>query len=163
MTNQLEDVMKTTVRDVMTRNPLTCMVFDHVASVAAAMNDNKTFVLPVTEKHGKSHLLGIITPWNLCMKVVASGRDPEKVEAGECLAGQLVFCKEIDLVHAVIEKLTEARVPGAPVVNEAFEVVGTISIGDLILHEAITERELHDWVKAVFTSGQIGMPVESVA
>lgn len=155
--------MKTTVREVMTRNPLCCMVFDHVASVAAAMNDYKTFVLPVTEKQGKSHLLGIITPWNLCMKVVAVGRDPQHVEAGECLASQLVFCKEIDPVHGVIEKLTEARLPGVPVINEAFEVVGTISIGDLIQHEAITANELHDWAKAVFTSGQIGMPAESVA
>jgi len=139
------------------------MVFDDVASVAAAINDCKTFVIPVTEKRGKSHLLGVITPWNLCMKVVAAGRDPLNVEAGECLASQLVFCKETDTVHEVIGKLTEALLPGAPVVNEAFEVVGTISIGDLIQHDAITPNELHDWAKAVFVSGQIGMPVEIAA
>jgi len=155
--------MKTKVQDVMTRNPLCCMIFDHVSTVAAAMNDYRTFVLPVTEKHGKSHLLGIITPWNLCMRVVAAGRDPQHVEAGECLATQLVFCKEIDPVQSVVEKLTEARLPGIPVVNEAFEIVGTVSIGDLVEHEAINEHALHNWVKAVFVSGQIGMPAESVA
>jgi CBS domain-containing protein len=155
--------MKTKVRDVMTRNPLCCMVFDHVASVAAEMNDYRTFVLPVTEKHGKSKLLGIITPWNLCMKVVAAGRDPQHVEAGECLASQLAFCKEIDPVRVAIEKLTETRLPGIPVVNDAFEVVGTISIGDLIQHEAIGDNELLDWVKNVFTAGQMGMPAENVA
>lgn len=155
--------MKTKVQDVMTRNPISCMVFDRVPPVAAAMNNYRTFVLPVTEKRGNSQLLGIITPWNLCMRVVASGRDAQQVEAGECLASQLVFCTETDPVDAVIEKLIESRLPGIPVVNSAFDVVGTISIGDLLQHKAISDKELHSWAEAIFHSGQIGMAADSAA
>lgn len=155
--------MNKLVRDVMTRNPFCCNVFDNVTSVAAAMNDYRLFVVPVTEKGKKSHLLGIVTPWNLCMKVIATGRDARNVEVGECLAGQLAFCEETDSVPDVIEKLTAASLPGMPVVNAAFDVIGTISIGDLLEHDAIAARELHDWSKALFSCGQIGTAVDTAA
>jgi len=107
------------VHDVMLKKPVYCTPSDDIALVAAALNDYKTSIMPVTEHHRlPSKLVGLVTAWDICDKVVAKARDPYAVNAGDCMSMQFEFCEPGDSIDQALLKMRGAGVLRLPVTNQ---------------------------------------------
>jgi CBS domain-containing protein len=133
------------VHDVMVKEPVYCTPSDDIALVAAALNDYKTSIMPVTEHHRlPSKLLGVITPWDICTKVVANAKDPYTVNAGECMSREITACEPGDSIDVALLIMRDAGRLRLPVANHKGELIGTISMGDIIRHQGTDSRKLFE-------------------
>ena len=133
------------IHDVMVKKPVYCTPADDIALVAAALNDYKTSIMPVTEHHRlPSKLVGVVTPWDICNKVVANARDPYTVNAGECMSTEITACEPGDSIDMALLKMRDAGRLRLPVTNHKGELIGTISMGDIIRHQGTDSRKLFE-------------------
>ena len=149
------------IQEVMTRDPICCTQNDDIASAAAVMSDYNTSVVPVTEHHyHPSRFVGVITQHDLCA-VVAQGKDPFGTRIEECISMSSPVCLPTD---DILEALHTMRISGLlriPVLNHKSELLGTISVGDIIRHHAADSSELFKTLSVfAISEGPAKMPVQ---
>ncbi len=84
-------------------------------------------------------LAGIISERDYTRKVILAGRSSRETQAEEIMSTDLVTVAPTDSVGHCLRVMTEHRVRHLPVVANG-EVVGVLSIGDLVKH-VIAEQE----------------------
>lgn len=101
-----------------------------VKEAARIMRDQDFGFLPVgcTDM---DKLVGTITDRDICLKVVAEGRDPEQVSVEEIMTENVLYCYDDEDVNKVCDNMSDIRVRRLPVVNRDKRLVGVVSFGDL--------------------------------
>jgi CBS domain-containing protein len=94
-----------------------------------AMVSEKTGAIVVLEE-GK--LTGIISERDIVGRVVAKGLDPAKVTVSEVMTRDVHTVTESVTVRRALELMSQGRFRHLPVVNAAGQVVGMLSIRDLV-------------------------------
>ena len=84
--------------------------------------------LPVCDS---GHLAGMITDRDIIVRAVASGCDPAAVTVREIMSSDIVCCSEDDEVEEAARIMQENQVRRILVLNEADELVGITSLGEL--------------------------------
>lgn len=147
----------TKIEEIMTEGPACCTRDDFVEVAASIMERFDTGIVPVTETTGApSKLIGVVTDRDLCLRVLAEGRDPHQVTVGEVMSTKLTTCKPADKVEQALAHMRSARVRRLPVVNRDFEVVGMLSLGDIIHHKAAREADFCKTMSAICTPAKVG-------
>jgi CBS domain-containing protein len=103
--------------------------------VAAAQLMRKRHVGDVVVVHtvrGKTAPAGIITDRDIVISVVAPHLDPGVFTVGDMLLRPAITCRETDDVASCLENMRANAIRRMPVVNKKGELVGIISIDDLI-------------------------------
>lgn len=132
-----------TVQEVMARTPICCTESEDVASAAALMIDNNAGWLAVTEHHYlPSKFIGVLTERDICHKVVADGKDSYSTTVGECMSEPAPVCAPGDTISDALARMSESGMLRLPVLNHKHELLGTISVGDIIRHQAADSAEL---------------------
>ncbi len=94
-------------------------------------------------------MLGIFTERDILSRVVAEGRRAERTLVGEVMSTRLAYCTLETPVAECQEMMTNRRVRHLPVI-EHDELVGLISIGDLMAHEVlqqqVTIEYMHEYI-----------------
>ncbi len=85
--------------------------------------------------------VGIITDRDLVVEVVAAGVDPEQVTAADVMSSALLTVHEPDEVMETVERMRDAGVRRAPVVDDEGALVGILAVDDLI---ELTAEQLGD-------------------
>ena len=67
------------VKHVMTKDPTCCVPSDKAPRAASIMRDENVGSVPVIENEQSQRIVGIVTDRDLCMNIVAEGRDPNNV------------------------------------------------------------------------------------
>jgi len=98
--------------------------------------------LPVVLDPSTPRLLGMVTDRDLCLHVVAGGRDPADIWISECMTADPICCAVGDDVRYALELMEEHQVRRLPVVNAKHEVAGILSLGDLVGKGSITSVEI---------------------
>lgn len=138
------------VQEIMSERPACCIRDDFVQVAASIMNRLDTGIVPVTESaHQQSALVGVVTDRDLCFRVLAADRDPNTTRISEVMSPEVAVCKATDTVEAVLAHMRHTKMRRLPVVNNDLEVVGMISLGDLIRQKVITETELFKTMAAI--------------
>ncbi|HTY65949.1 MAG TPA: CBS domain-containing protein [Alphaproteobacteria bacterium] len=99
-------------------------------------------------------LTGIFTERDLAFKVVAAGRDPDKVKLAEVMTWNPDTLRPEDSPHDALQRMSQGRYRHLPVVDHG-RVVGMVSVRDIygaMLHHL--EDELHD--REAFIQGSAG-------
>lgn len=99
-------------------------------------------------------LSGIFTERDLAFKVVAAGRDPEKVRLSEVMTPNPDTLRSEATAHEALQRMSQGGYRHLPVVD-AGKLVGMVSIRDIygaVLREL--EDELHD--REAFIQGSAG-------
>jgi CBS domain-containing protein len=68
--------------------------------------------------------------------------DPSSIRVADYMATNLITFRPGQNMHEVIETLLKHNISGAPVVNDAYELVGIISEGDCL--KQISESQYHN-------------------
>jgi len=121
--------MATTVREIMTPNPVTLQASSTVAQAAEAMKQHDVGDVLVLKK---GSLCGIVTDRDIVVRDVAEHKDPEKTKLGDICSSELTTASVDDSIDSVVKRMREKALRRMPV-TEGGKPVGIVSIGDLAL------------------------------
>lgn len=86
----------------------------------------------VDDAGGRRRPVGIITDRDVVLSVVATGLDPEVFTLGDLVTRDLVTAYEDEGVFEAIQKMRSHGVRRMPVVDREGELVGILSVDDLV-------------------------------
>jgi len=151
------------VRDVMTKESVSCSLDTTLAAAAAQMQANNFGFLPVVGDGG--NVIGVITDRDICLALGKSGRRSTEVLvrdvvlAQDCTFPKLYVCTPEDRVQCVLKTMRESKIRRMPVVNPQGELLGILSIDDLVLiacgqagREGLSCREVIEAYQAICRS-----------
>ena len=137
------------VHEVMTKNPAFCCPSTSVVRAAATMQQLDIGALPVVLDPSTPRLLGMVTDRDLCLHVVAGGRDPADIWISECMTVNPICCAVGDDVRYALELMGEHQVRRLPVVNAKHEVAGILSLSDLVGKGSINSGEIAEALRTI--------------
>lgn len=130
------------VEEAMSKSPAFCAVGSSAQTAAAIMNERGVGILPVVEDAFSRKLVGVVTDRDLCRVVIGDGRDPAHVWVRECMSEDPVTCGPDDEIGNAIRLMKENQLHRIPVVNRSHEILGILSITDLVFKEIVTPEEV---------------------
>jgi CBS domain-containing protein len=120
---------------------------DNVATAARRMRDLGVGSLPICGADDRLH--GILTDRDIAVKIIAEGRDPAQVRAGDLVSGTVFWVEATADIGEVLRQMEEHRVKRLPVI-EGRRLVGMISEADLARH--LDEHRLAEFVEKVYSA-----------
>jgi len=121
-----EDRM-THVREIMSRDVVHVAPLSTIREAAGLMARYDIGALPVCDGQ---RMVGMVTDRDLAVRAVSVGAAPDTTVA-EVATSAVEWCYESDDVDLVQQRMADAQVRRVPVVNDARELVGTLSLGDI--------------------------------
>jgi CBS domain-containing protein len=117
-------------RDVMTEAPEFLKEDTPLTEAARRMADEDAGALPVCRTDGK--LIGMVTDRDVVVKVLAQGKDPSSVTAGELASDQreAVTIGADDSIEEALRTMAEHKVRRLPVIDGT-EMIGIVAQADL--------------------------------
>jgi CBS domain-containing protein len=137
------------VKHVMTRDPSCCLPSDPAQKAATIMRNENAGSVPVVADAASHKVVGIVTDRDLCMNIVAEGREPGGVTVGECMTTTVVTCSANDAVAKVTELMKNNQIRRVPVVDEAGILQGIVAMADLVSRGEVKSTEAHDTLRKV--------------
>lgn len=119
--------------DVMTMNPVCCVVNDTANEVALLMQQEDVGSIPVVESQNNKKLIGIVTDRDLALRVVGENRQPQNTRVDEIMSQDLVTCRPEDDLDKTLDTMSRYQVRRIPVVDGQGQVVGIIAQADVAL------------------------------
>jgi CBS domain-containing protein len=119
--------MRQSIRDVMTARPKTLSSGASVLEAAQAMREQDIGDVVVVEG---GRLFGVLTDRDIVVRALAEGRDPSRTTVGDICSKALVTISPDHSLGEAIRLMRERAVRRLPV-EEAGQVVGVVSLGDL--------------------------------
>lgn len=137
------------VKRVMTKDPTCCLPSESAQHAAGIMRDEHAGIVPVIDNEQHRTIVGVVTDRDLCMNVVAEGRDPRVVPVDECMTTKVVTCSPEDSVERVTELMRENQIRRVPVINEARELLGIVALADVVERANVKTTQTHETLKKV--------------
>jgi len=134
----------TTARDMMTRGATCVRSSETVADAARMMADLSVGALPICGEDNK--LKGMLTDRDIVVKVLAEGKDPRAVHAGELAQGTPVMVSVDDDADKVMRTMSEHKVRRLPVLD-GHDLVGIVAQADVA--RALPDPKVGDLVQAL--------------
>jgi len=117
---------------------------DSIAQAAGRMRDLDVGALPICGEDDR--LKGMLTDRDIVVKVIAEGRDPQQVTAGEFGQGKPVTIGADDSVEVAIETMKDHAVRRLPVID-GHDLIGIVSQGDVA--KEVSDSATGDLVEAI--------------
>ena len=86
----------------------------------------------IKEKTGKRVPVGIVTDRDIVLEVIAEGVSMDDVSVGDIMSDNLVTARESDGLLDTVKVMRAKGIRRLPVVNDDNELVGILSVDDLI-------------------------------
>lgn len=97
-------------------------------TIAVKMRDYDVGSIPVCEG-GK--VIGMITDRDIAIRALADSKDVSKLEAKDVMSKDVVFCRDTEEAEDAIRIMEDHQIRRLPVLNEAKQLVGMVSLGDI--------------------------------
>lgn len=117
------------VRDLMTKGIDAVSPLMTVKDAARKMKELQTSLLPVVTPTG---LIGMLTARDIAVRVAAEGRDPKLTPVEDVMSLGVVVCFEDQELHEALNTMVRRHVSQLPVLDRKRQLVGRISIEDLM-------------------------------
>ena len=136
--------MGKTARDVMT-SPCECVgEKDTVADAAKKLAELEVGSMPICGEDDR--LKGMLTDRDIVVKVIAKGKDPSDVTAGDLGEGKPVTIGADDSVEEALSVMSEHAIRRLPVID-GHDLVGIVSQADVAKN--LPEEKVGDLVEAI--------------
>ena len=137
-----------TVSTICNHNVATVGAADGVVEAAARMRQEHVGDLIVVERRGSHEVpVGILTDRDIVVGVVAKRVPPDQVTVGDVMTRDLLTVRESDGVEFALREMRSFGVRRAPVVGVHGELVGVLSIDDVVQHLAMQLGRLADVIR----------------
>ena len=115
-----------------------------VAKLAKKMLDKDIGAIPVG---ANGQLVGMVTDRDITIRAVANGKDISQLTAQDIMTKGIVCCRDTAKVRDVLHMMEEKQIRRVPVVDEAAQVVGMVSMGDI--SKAMPDKAAGEVIRAV--------------
>lgn len=132
-------------REIMTPAPQCCSAETTLNEVANLMVEADCGEIPVTD--ASNRLIGVITDRDIVCRVVAKGKNPSGVTAGECMTEPVVVVNEDTSLADVMAVMEENQIRRVPVVDPTGCCCGIIAQADVAL--SATKSDTGELVREV--------------
>ena len=122
------------VREIMTSDPVCCVLTDTAQRVAQMLRDDDVGSFPVVQDQQSRKLVGMITDRDLCCSVIADGLDPKTTAVSKLMSSEPVSCRDGENVEKCEKAMQEHQIRRMPVVDGEGCVIGIVAQADLALH-----------------------------
>lgn len=131
-------------RDVMTTEEGT-----QVAEAARRMRDEQVGALVVVKEVAPNHrrVTGIVTDHDVATRVVAQDCDPRTFRVGDIMTRELVTARPDDTAIHLLNLMHRERVRRVPVIGPEAELIGIVSLDDLVTAVSWQVQALADAVR----------------
>lgn len=138
------------VNEVMTVDPVCCAKSETAQVAAAAMKKLNIGSIPVVEDDKSYKIVGMVTDRDLCLAVVAEGKDPNTITLEECMSTSIICCNsEVELEDA-LNLMREHQIHRLPVVDDKNQIVGIVSTSDLLFYSNLSANEVDQIFKDIY-------------
>lgn len=120
------------IADVMTRGVEVISPEATLQDAAKMMDDLNVGALPVCDNR---RLVGMITDRDITVRATASDLRPSEVRVGDIMTEHPRWCLESQTVDEVARQMSDVQVRRIPVLDDAQELIGIVSLGDLAVRE----------------------------
>lgn len=124
----------TTVRDIMTKTPVTCTVGTDVGEVAQLMARYDCGAVPVVEAGRSERPRGMITDRDIVLRTVAEDIDPLKMKAADVMTNVALTVAADDPVEACVAVMQDNQVHRVIVVDDTGACCGIVALADIARH-----------------------------
>ena len=121
--------MSKLAKEIMTPAPQCCSAGTSLNEVASLMLEADCGEIPITD--ASNRLIGVITDRDIVIRVVAKGKNPCHVTAGECMTEPVVVVNEDTSLDDVMSVMEENQIRRVPVVDATGCCCGIISQADV--------------------------------
>lgn len=138
------------VFEIMTLDVGFCVSDDSLAKAAEIMWQKDCGIVPVVD--AENRVVGVITDRDICIAAATRNRKPSQIKACEMISRKIAACGMNDDIKTVLKKMRKNRVKRLPVVGEQGELLGIISISDILLKAAkkkSVRKQLFSTLKAI--------------
>lgn len=117
------------VADLMTKNVAHVGTEETLGRAAQLLWERDCGALPVLRSDGS--VVGMITDRDICMAAWSRGSAPAAITVADAMSTQLVACSPRDTIADVENRMRSNQLRRLPVLDEAQQLVGIISLADL--------------------------------
>lgn len=118
----------TKARDIMTSDPQCIRADETIEAAARRMADLDVGALPICGTDDRLH--GMLTDRDIAIRVVAQGRNPATVKAGELAQGEAVTIGADDPIDELLATMQKHQVRRLPVID-GHKLVGIVAQADV--------------------------------
>jgi len=118
------------VQHVMTKTVRSCTPQDDLAAAARLLWTGDCGALPVVVGEGR-RIVGMLTDRDVCMAAWTQGRALAEISVEVAMAPDVMTCRPEDDVTEVLARLGARHVRRLPVVDEADQLLGMVSLVDI--------------------------------
>ena len=136
--------MSTKARDVMTPDAKCVGENETITDAAKQLKDLGVGAMPICGEDDR--LKGMLTDRDIVMEVLAEGKDPDEVKAGELGKGKPVTIGADDSVEQALDTMKEHQIRRLPVID-GHDLVGIVSIADIARN--VDDEKTGDVIEAI--------------
>jgi CBS domain-containing protein len=98
-------------------------------------------LIVVEERNGRNHPVGIVTDRDIVVEVVAAGVNPEALKVGDIMGPEVATVRESEGLFEALRYMRDKGARRMPVVGSGGELVGILTMDDVLslLAEEMTE------------------------
>jgi CBS domain-containing protein len=130
------------IEKIMSRRVISCAPHDSLEHAASLMWNSDCGCLPVLSA-GDGRLQGVITDRDICMAALFQGRALRDVRVEDAMAKQVLTCRASDEVQDAQRLMEKEQIRRLPVIGNAGELIGMLSMADIACESARTQHGQH--------------------
>jgi CBS domain-containing protein len=136
------------VNAVCNHNVATIEADEGIVAAAIKMRESHVGDLIVVEHHqGHPVPVGILTDRDIVVGIVAKQADPNTLTVGDVMSDKLLTVHQDNGIEFALREMRRAGVRRAPVVGNDRELIGVLSIDDVIDHLAVELSHIAEIVR----------------
>lgn len=122
-----------TIGEICNRDTVFTLRNSSIPDAARLMREQHVGDLIVVETgSGRRIPVGILTDRDLVVEILAKEVDPGAVTVGDIMSSELVTARESDNLYDTMQRMRAKGVRRVPVVNDAGELVGIVTVDDFL-------------------------------
>lgn len=126
------------VKEVMMAPPICCGAETNLGVAAEILWRQNCGILPITNK--QERVTGVVTDRDMFIALATRNRLAGELTLGEITSGRVYSCKPDDDIHLAMATMAKHGVRRLPVVNDTENVVGLLSMDDVVREAQMGER-----------------------
>jgi CBS domain-containing protein len=137
------------ISEIMTVDPACCLRTDTVQNAAILMRELNIGIVPIVSSAESHRLVGVVTDRDLCIDVVAAGKDVTVSTLEPFMTTELVTCHPDDEVESVAHLMQSNQIRRIPVVDDDFRLKGIVSTADMVLCGDLPAAEVDETMRDI--------------
>ena len=136
------------VGTVCNHNVATINAGEDIVAAAVRMRETHVGDLIVVEQRGAREVpVGIITDRDIVVGIVAKKAQPDTIKIGDAMTSELLTVHQDNGLEFALREMRRVGVRRVPVVGDDDELVGVLSIDDVIDHLAVELGHIADIIR----------------